>query len=109
MKLIDYSINNPVFSNLLMATIIIFGLYVGFNLPKELFPSVGFEKVTILTIHENSTAEDVEKLITSRNLKPKKRRFFKNYIYFFFFRYSVRSFNINYSYVRNEWLQDGIN
>ncbi|MEE2975785.1 MAG: efflux RND transporter permease subunit [Thermodesulfobacteriota bacterium] len=64
MKLIDYSIKNPVFSNLLMATIIIFGLYVGFNLPKELFPSVGFEKVTILTIHENSTAEDVEKLIT---------------------------------------------
>ena len=64
MKLIEFSVNNPVFSNLLMATIIIFGLYVGMNLPKELFPSIGFERVTIVTIYENSTAEDVEKLIT---------------------------------------------
>lgn len=64
MKLIEFSVNNPVFSNLVMATIIIFGLYVGMNLPKELFPSIGFERVTIVTIYENSTAEDVEKLIT---------------------------------------------
>ena len=59
MKLIEFSVNNPVFSNLLMATIIIFGLYVGMNLPKELFPSIGFERVTIVTIYENSTAEDI--------------------------------------------------
>tara|TARA_Y100001970_G_scaffold147328_1_gene180883 strand:+ start:26944 stop:30006 length:3063 start_codon:yes stop_codon:yes gene_type:complete len=64
MRLIEFSVNNPVFSNLLMATIIIFGLYVGMNLPKELFPSIGFERVTVVTIYENSTAEDVEKLIT---------------------------------------------
>ena len=44
MKIIEYSVKNPVFANLLMATIIIFGLYVGLNLPKELFPSIGFEK-----------------------------------------------------------------
>ena len=64
MKIIEFSVKNPVFSNLLMATIILFGLYIGFNLPKELFPSIGFEKVTIVTIYENSTAEDIEKLIT---------------------------------------------
>ena len=46
MKIIEYSVKNPVFANLLMATIIIFGLYIGFGLPKELFPSIGFEKVT---------------------------------------------------------------
>jgi multidrug efflux pump subunit AcrB len=64
MRLIEFSVKNPVFSNLLMATIIIFGFYIGKNLPKELFPSIGFERVTIITIYENSTAEDVEKLIT---------------------------------------------
>jgi len=64
MRIIEFSVKNPVFSNLLMATIIIFGLYVGSNLPKELFPSIGFEKVTIVTIYENSVAEDIEKLIT---------------------------------------------
>ena len=64
MKIIEYSVKNPVFANLLMATIIIFGLYIGFGLPKELFPSIGFEKVTISTVYENSTAEDMEKLIT---------------------------------------------
>ena len=64
MRLIEFSVKNPVFSNLLMATIIIFGFYIGKNLPKELFPSIGFERVTIVTIYENSTAEDVEKLIT---------------------------------------------
>jgi len=64
MKIIEYSVKNPVFANLLMATIIIFGLYVGLNLPKELFPSIGFEKVTVYTIYDNSTAEDIEKLIT---------------------------------------------
>ena len=64
MKIIEYSVKNPVFANLLMATIIIFGLYIGFGLPKELFPSIGFEKVTVSTVYENSSAEDIEKLIT---------------------------------------------
>ena len=50
MKIIEYSVKNPVFANLLMGTIIIFGLYIGFGLPKELFPSVGFEKVTIASV-----------------------------------------------------------
>ena len=62
MKIIEYSVKNPVFANLLMATIIIFGLYIGFGLPKELFPSIGFEKVTVSTVYENSSAEDIEKL-----------------------------------------------
>ena len=52
MRLIEFSVKNPVFSNLLMATIIIFGFYIGKNLPKELFPSIGFERVTIVTIYE---------------------------------------------------------
>ena len=64
MKIIEYSVKNPVFANLLMGTIIIFGLYIGFGLPKELFPSVGFEKVTIASVYENSSAEDIEKLVT---------------------------------------------
>ncbi|MGI9558617.1 MAG: efflux RND transporter permease subunit [Thermodesulfobacteriota bacterium] len=64
MNLIGFSVRNPVFSNLLMAGVIISGFLIYLSLPLETFPSVGLETVVIRTSYQGATAEDVERLIT---------------------------------------------
>ena len=64
MKIIEYSVKNPVFANLLMGYNYYFWIIYRIWTPKGIFPSVGFEKVTIASVYENSSAEDIEKLVT---------------------------------------------
>ena len=45
-----------------------------------------------------------ERLISLRNLRPKKGRFFENYFCLFIYRYIAWSCNFNYSNVCDEWI-----
>jgi len=64
MNIAKFSVNNPVFINLLMGSILIVGFLSALRLPLELFPSVQIEMVTITTAFQGASAEDVEQLIT---------------------------------------------
>lgn len=64
MNLIDFSVRNPVFSNLLMVGVIVSGFLIYLSLPLETFPSIGLEIVTVRTSYKGASAEDVERLVT---------------------------------------------
>lgn len=64
MNLIRFSVNNPVFSNLLMVGVIVSGFLIYLSLPLETFPSIGLEIVTVRTSYQGASAEDVERLVT---------------------------------------------
>ncbi len=59
------SVNNPVFANLLMILIIIFGLYSWINLPRELTPEIALQSATVTTLYPGASPEEVEKLVTA--------------------------------------------
>ena len=64
MNIVDFSVKNSFFVNLLMGAIIFIGLLFSFSLPLELFPSVKLELVTVKTAFPGSSAEDVERLVS---------------------------------------------
>jgi len=64
MHVADFSVRNSTFVNLLMGAIISIGLLLAFSLPRELFPSVKLEIVTVTTSFPGSSAEDVENLVS---------------------------------------------
>ncbi len=59
------SVNNPVFANMLMILIIIFGLYAWINLPRELTPEIALQSATVTTLYPGASPEEVEKLVTA--------------------------------------------
>ena len=70
---------------------------------------LSLEKIK-LKLKNNPLFTKAERLISLRNLRPKKeRRFLKNHINIFFSRNNVRGFDINNCYVSYEWFQNGIN
>ncbi len=64
MHISEISVKNPVFVNLIMASIIIIGMFVAWNLPLELFPSVQMELVLIQVPYPGASPEDIEQLVT---------------------------------------------
>ena len=64
--MIRWAVNNPVAVNLLMVAIIVAGLLVGLNTRQELFPSSDPSQVSVSTIYEGATPEEIERTITSK-------------------------------------------
>ncbi|MHA1569346.1 MAG: efflux RND transporter permease subunit, partial [Alphaproteobacteria bacterium] len=62
--LIKASIDNPVLVNILMATVIIVGLFAFFDLPRELVSEVKFNWVFIIAPYPGASSEEVEQLVT---------------------------------------------
>ncbi|MXV76771.1 efflux RND transporter permease subunit [Candidatus Poribacteria bacterium] len=65
MSIPNMSVNNPVFANMLMILIIIFGLYAWITLPRELTPEIALQTATITTLYPGASPEEVEKLVTA--------------------------------------------
>ena len=65
MSIPKMSVNNPVFANMLMILIIIFGLYAWITLPRELTPEIALQTATITTLYPGASPEEVEKLVTA--------------------------------------------
>ncbi len=59
-----FSVNNPVFVNLLLVVAIALGLVFYATTPKEIFPAVPLDKVLITTIYKNVVPERIEQVIT---------------------------------------------
>ncbi len=57
------SVKNPVFVNLVMATIIVMGLVALFDLPRELMPEVAFHWGFVAVAYDGVAPEEMEKLI----------------------------------------------
>ena len=64
MSLPKLSVSNPVFANLLMIIIIVFGTIAWFVLPRALSPDITVQSATVTTIYPGASPEEVEKLVT---------------------------------------------
>jgi multidrug efflux pump subunit AcrB len=63
-RLIRLSVDNPVLVNILMATIMITGLFAFLDLPRELISEVKFNWAFIITPWPGASSEEVEQLVT---------------------------------------------
>ncbi|MCG7913001.1 MAG: efflux RND transporter permease subunit [Candidatus Thiodiazotropha weberae] len=62
--MIDFSIRNPLIVNLLLVIILMAGLVSWYAMPQEMFPVVEQDKVSIKTLFEGASPEEVERQIT---------------------------------------------
>jgi multidrug efflux pump subunit AcrB len=63
--IVAYFVNRPLLVNLLLVTIFVFGLNSIQRIPKESFPQVALNSVTISTIYPGASASDVELNVTT--------------------------------------------
>ena len=64
MRLPEFSVNRPVTTSMFFLGVLMLGLISLTRLPRELFPSVTYPQLTIVTTYENAAPEEVETLIT---------------------------------------------
>ena len=64
MFLIRYSIKNPLTINLMLFFVLITGVLSWFAMPQEMFPVVELDKVSIRTVFEGASPEEVERQVT---------------------------------------------
>ncbi|MFH1478652.1 MAG: efflux RND transporter permease subunit [Candidatus Omnitrophota bacterium] len=64
MSLPHFSVDKPVTTSMIFVGILLLGVISLTRLPQELFPSVNFPQLTIVTTYENAAPEEVETLIT---------------------------------------------
>src|SRR3990167_3894954 len=64
MKLPEFSVNRPVTVSMFYIGIFILGVISLTRLPRELFPSITYPQLTIVTTYENAAPEEAETLIT---------------------------------------------
>jgi len=64
MRLPEFSVNRPVTTSMFFLGILMLGLISLTRLPQELFPSITYPQLTIVTTYENAAPEEVETLIT---------------------------------------------
>lgn len=64
MKLPEFSVNRPVTTSMFFIGVLMLGLISLTRLPRELFPSITYPQLTIVTTYENAAPEEVETLIT---------------------------------------------
>ncbi|MEM6453482.1 MAG: efflux RND transporter permease subunit [Acidobacteriota bacterium] len=64
--LIRWSIGNPVAVNLLFLLMIVAGVLAYLTMPRDVFPSIGLDRVSVTTVFPGATAEEVAELVTAR-------------------------------------------
>ncbi|MBU1146938.1 MAG: efflux RND transporter permease subunit, partial [Candidatus Omnitrophica bacterium] len=64
MKLPEFSVNRPVTTSMFFIGVLMLGLISLTRLPQELFPSITYPELTVVTTYENAAPEEVETLIT---------------------------------------------
>ena len=64
MRLPEFSVNRPVTTSMFFVGVLMLGLISLTRLPQELFPSITYPQLTIVTSYENAAPEEVETLIT---------------------------------------------
>ena len=64
MNISKFSVNRPVTIIMVFSAIILLGLISWGRLPQELFPSITYPQITVVTSYENAAPEEIESLIT---------------------------------------------
>lgn len=64
MKLPEFSIRRPVTVIMFFLGVVLLGFISWQRLPQELFPSISYPQITIVTTYENASPEEVETMIT---------------------------------------------
>src|SRR3990167_11367111 len=64
MKLPEFSVNRPVTTTMFFIGVLMLGVISLSRLPRELFPSITYPQLTVVTSYENAAPEEVETLIT---------------------------------------------
>ena len=64
MKLAEFSVKHSLFVNLLSLFLLLAGIFAIFNMRREAYPPVSFNRVMINTVYAGAPAEEVEKLVT---------------------------------------------
>ena len=64
MKLVEFSINRPVTTYMMIATILLLGVIAFFRLPVDLMPEMEFPTLTVATTYQGVAPEEMETLIT---------------------------------------------
>ncbi|MFA5099517.1 MAG: efflux RND transporter permease subunit, partial [Candidatus Omnitrophota bacterium] len=64
MSIAKLSVNRPVTVLMLFLGIILLGLISWAKLPQELFPTITYPQITVVTSYENAAPEEIESLIT---------------------------------------------
>lgn len=64
MKLPEFSVNRPVTTSMFFIGVLMLGVISLSRLPRELFPSITYPQLTVVTTYENAAPEEVETLIT---------------------------------------------
>jgi hydrophobic/amphiphilic exporter-1 (mainly G- bacteria), HAE1 family len=66
MNLPKFGVKNPVPINLLMAGLILAGIFSAFNLRRQFFPDMEFDKVVVTMVYPGASPEDVQSSIAKR-------------------------------------------
>ena len=64
MKLVEFSINRPVTTYMMIAAILLLGAIAFFRLPVDLMPEMEFPTLTVATTYQGVAPEEMETLIT---------------------------------------------
>ena len=64
MKLAQFSVKNSTLVNLISFLIIFMGIFAMYNLRKEAFPAVDYDRVIVTTYYPGAPADDVEKFVS---------------------------------------------
>ncbi len=64
MRLIRFSIDNPLITNLMLVLVLIMGILSWYQLPQEMFPVVEMDKVKITTVYKGTSPEEMERLVS---------------------------------------------
>jgi len=64
MRLPEFSVNRPVTTSMFFLGVLMLGFISLTRLPRELFPSITYPQLTVVTTYENAAPEEVETLIT---------------------------------------------
>jgi multidrug efflux pump subunit AcrB len=62
--LIDFSIRNPLVVNLLLVIVLLAGVLSWYAMPQEMFPTVEQDRVSIRTVFEGGSPEEVERQVS---------------------------------------------
>ncbi len=62
--MIDFSIRNPLVVNLLLVIVLLAGVLSWYAMPQEMFPTVEQDKVSIKTVFEGASPEEVERQVS---------------------------------------------
>ncbi len=64
MKLVNFAINNPLVTNLLLVLVLVIGVLSWYAMPQEMFPVVELDKVRVTTVFEGASPEAIERQVT---------------------------------------------